>query len=63
MLGEASIAQSMSAELLKAGVYTKASGILSFPKGEARLRAQISAALSRKDIDRALEAFNKSVKR
>jgi glycine C-acetyltransferase len=29
------------------------------PKGEARLRAQISAALTRKDIDRALKAFEK----
>jgi glycine C-acetyltransferase len=59
MLGEASIAQSMSAELLKAGVYIKGLWYPVVPKGEARLRAQISAALSRKDIDRALEAFNK----
>jgi glycine C-acetyltransferase len=29
------------------------------PKGEARLRAQVSAALSKKDIDRALKAFAK----
>ena len=29
------------------------------PRGEARLRAQVSAALRRKDIDRALEAFRK----
>jgi len=29
------------------------------PKGEARLRAQISAALGKKEIDRALAAFAK----
>jgi glycine C-acetyltransferase len=29
------------------------------PKGEARLRAQVSAALSTKEIDRALDAFEK----
>jgi glycine C-acetyltransferase len=40
-------------------VYIKGLWYPVVPKGEARLRAQISAALSRKDIDRALEAFNK----
>ncbi|HYV07718.1 MAG TPA: glycine C-acetyltransferase, partial [Blastocatellia bacterium] len=29
------------------------------PKGEARLRAQISGAHTRQDLDRALEAFDK----
>jgi glycine C-acetyltransferase len=29
------------------------------PKGESRLRAQVSAALRMKDIDRALDAFRK----
>jgi glycine C-acetyltransferase len=59
MLGEASVAQEMSAELLKAGVYIKGLWYPVVPKGEARLRAQISAALTKKDIDRALEAFEK----
>ncbi len=59
MLGEASIAQEMSRALLKAGVYIKGLWFPVVPKGEARLRAQISAALSRKDLDRALEAFSK----
>jgi glycine C-acetyltransferase len=59
MLGEASIAQDMSNELLKAGVYIKGLWYPVVRKGEARLRAQISAALSSKDIDRALEAFTK----
>ena len=59
MLGEASVAQQMSVELLKAGVYVKGLWYPVVPKGEARLRAQISAALTKRDIDRALEAFAK----
>ena len=57
MLGEASIAQEMSAELLEAGVYIKGLWFPVVPRGEARLRAQISAALTKKDLDGALEAF------
>jgi glycine C-acetyltransferase len=59
MLGEASIAQEMSDTLLKAGVYIKGLWFPVVPKGEARLRAQISASLKKKDIDRALEVFEK----
>ena len=59
MLGEASTAQEMSNALLKAGVYIKGLWYPVVPKGEARLRVQISASLKKKDIDRALEAFEK----
>jgi glycine C-acetyltransferase len=59
MLGEASIAQEMSNTLLKAGVYIKGLWYPVVPRGEARLRAQISASLKKKDIDHALEAFEK----
>ena len=59
MLGEASIAQEMSSKLLKAGVYIKGLWYPVVPKGAARLRAQVSAALSKNDIDRALEALEK----
>lgn len=59
MLGEASVAQEMSNELLKAGVCIKGLWYPVVPKGEARLRAQISAALTKKDIDHALTAFGK----
>jgi glycine C-acetyltransferase len=59
MLEEASIAQDMSNQLLKAGVYIKGLWYPVVPKGEARLRAQISAGHSRSDIDRALKAFEK----
>lgn len=63
MLGEAAVAQDMSKALLEEGVYIKGLWFPVVPKGEARLRAQISAALSRKDIDRALKAFGKVGKR
>lgn len=59
MLGEAEIAQKMSAELLKAGVYIKGLWFPVVPHGQARLRAQISAAHSSSDLDRALTAFEK----
>jgi glycine C-acetyltransferase len=59
MLGEAAIAQQMSANLLNEGVYVKGLWFPVVPKGEARLRVQISAAHKRKDLDRALEAFHK----
>ncbi|MCU0452616.1 MAG: glycine C-acetyltransferase [Bacteroidetes bacterium] len=59
MLGEADVAQKMSAELLKAGVYIKGLWFPVVPHGHARLRAQISAAHSSSDLDRALSAFEK----
>lgn len=59
MLGEASVAQEMSNALLKKGVYIRGLWYPVVPKGESRLRAQVSAALRTKDIDRALEAFRK----
>lgn len=59
MLGEASLAQDMSAAMLKAGVYVKGLWFPVVPRGEARLRVQISASLKRTDLDRALAAFEK----
>jgi glycine C-acetyltransferase len=63
MLGEASIAQDMSRELLDDGVYIKGLWYPVVPKGEARLRAQISAAHTAEDLDQALTAFNAVGKR
>lgn len=59
MLGEAAVAQEMSKALLKEGVYIKGLWFPVVPRGEARLRAQISAALSKKDLDKALSAFER----
>lgn len=57
MLGEASLAQEMSRALLDEGVYIKGLWYPVVPKGEARLRAQISAAHTRDDLERAISAF------
>jgi glycine C-acetyltransferase len=59
MLGEAALAQDMSRQLLGEGVYIKGLWYPVVPKGEARLRAQISAAHTREELDRALGAFQK----
>jgi glycine C-acetyltransferase len=59
MLGEASVAQAMSQALMKAGVYVRGLWYPVVPKGEARLRAQVSAALSTGDIDTVLGAFER----
>ena len=59
MLGEASVAMEMSAALLEEGVYIKGLWFPVVPQGEARLRTQISAALGKEDLDRALGAFEK----
>ncbi len=63
MLGEASVAMEMSDTLLDEGVYIKGLWFPVVPKGEARLRAQISAALNQHVLDRALSAFEKVGKR
>lgn len=59
MLGEASLAMEMSRALLADGVYIKGLWYPVVPEGEARLRAQISAALTREHLDRALDAFER----
>ena len=57
MLGEVALAIDMSVDLLNEGVYIKGLWYPVVPKGEARFRAQISAAHTREHLDRALEAF------
>jgi glycine C-acetyltransferase len=59
MLGEAAIAQEMSRQLLDEGVYIKGLWYPVVPKGEARLRAQISASHTTEDLDFAVAAFTK----
>ncbi len=57
MLGEASLAQEMSRALLDEGVYIKGLWFPVVPRGEARLRAQISAAHTPEDLNCAIAAF------
>ncbi len=57
MVYEASVAMDMSEELLKEGVYVKGLWFPVVPKGQARLRVQISAAHTKEDLDFALDRF------
>jgi len=57
LLGEAPLAQEFSRELFRAGVFAMAIGFPTVPRGKARIRVMISAAHSRDDLERGLEAF------
>ncbi|PWT95748.1 MAG: glycine C-acetyltransferase [Candidatus Melainabacteria bacterium] len=59
MLGEAAVAMDMSDRLLKEGVYVRGLWYPVVPKGEARLRVQISADHELRDLDFALSCFAK----
>ncbi|CAI2935389.1 glycine C-acetyltransferase [Aminobacter niigataensis] len=57
MLGDAALAQEMAARMLKRGIYVIGFSFPVVPKGQARIRTQMSAAHSAADIDRAVAAF------
>jgi glycine C-acetyltransferase len=57
MLGDAALAQEMAQRLLDHGIYVIGFSFPVVPKGQARIRTQMSAAHSEADIDRAVEAF------
>ena len=57
MLGEAPLAQEFSRDLFHAGVFAMPIGFPTVPRGRARLRVMISAAHTRGDLDKGLEAF------
>ena len=57
MVGDAALAQAMSEKLLERGIYVIGFSFPVVPKGQARIRTQMSAAHSTADIDRAVEAF------
>ncbi|MFC1535715.1 glycine C-acetyltransferase [Candidatus Neomarinimicrobiota bacterium] len=59
MLGEAKLARDMAADLLSDGIYVIGFSYPVVPKGEARIRVQISAAHNRGHLDRAIAAFEK----
>jgi glycine C-acetyltransferase len=47
----------LSAKLLDRGVFVTGFGFPVVPEGTARIRVQMSAALEREHLERALEAF------
>lgn len=57
MLHDAKKAANFAQAMLTLGVYVVAFSFPVVPKGQARIRTQMSAALCHDDIDRALEAF------
>ncbi len=57
MLGDAVLAQNMSARLLEKGIYVIGFFFPVVPKGTARIRVQISAAHSKEDLDFAIAKF------
>jgi glycine C-acetyltransferase len=59
IVGETAFAISVSDHLLKNGVFVTGFGFPVVPEGTARIRVQISAALTTEEMDRALAAFEK----
>jgi glycine C-acetyltransferase len=57
MLGDAALAARMAEALLDHGVYVIGFSFPVVPKGQARIRTQMSAALTRAELPRALAAF------
>ncbi len=57
IVGETAFAIAVSDKLLKAGVFVTGFGYPVVPEGTARIRVQISAALTKDEMDRALAAF------
>jgi len=57
MLGDAALAGRMAESLLQRGVYVIGFSFPVVPKGQARIRTQMSAALTREQLEKALAAF------
>lgn len=60
MLYDAQKAQDMAARLFDLGVLVSGFFFPVVPKGKARIRTQMNAALTREDLDAALEAFGEA---
>lgn len=57
MLYDAKLSQEMAAKLLEKGIYVIGFYFPVVPKGEARIRVQISAVHEREHLDKAIQAF------
>ncbi|MEN9282942.1 MAG: glycine C-acetyltransferase [Verrucomicrobiota bacterium] len=60
MLGDARLAQEMASLLLESGVYAVGFFFPVVPQGKARIRTQVSSALTRADLEQAVSAFVKA---
>jgi len=59
MLGDAALATKMANQLLEEGIYVIGFSFPVVPKGQARIRTQISAAHSKAQLDHAISAFTR----
>ena len=59
ILGDERLAGQMAAKMLDEGIYVVGFSYPVVPRGEARIRVQISAAHETQDLDRAVTAFQK----
>ena len=59
MLYDAVVAQNFAANLLKEGIYVIGFFFPVVPKGQARIRVQLSAAHTQEHVDKAIAAFTK----
>ena len=57
MLGDATVAANMADRLLREGIYVVGFSYPVVPKGQARIRLQLSAAHTRAQLERAVAAF------
>jgi glycine C-acetyltransferase len=57
MLGDAKVASEFARRMLEQGIYVVGFSFPVVPKGQARIRTQISAAHSRAQLDQAIDAF------
>ena len=57
MLGDAKLATQMADMLLQRGIYVIGFSYPVVPKGQARIRTQMSAGLDRPQLDLAIDAF------
>jgi len=57
MLGDAKLATTMADKLLERGIYVIGFSFPVVPKGQARIRTQMSAGLTRQQLDQAVDAF------
>ncbi|MGM0526206.1 MAG: glycine C-acetyltransferase [Pseudomonadota bacterium] len=57
MIGDARLASEMADRLLERGIYVIGFSFPVVPKGKARIRTQMSAAHTREQLDRTIEAF------
>ncbi len=60
MVGDAPLAQAFAAALDARGILVSAFFFPVVPRGQARIRTQMNASLTRADLDHALAAFTEA---